>query len=86
MKNQNNIERIIADSKLTEENQIDLRNRLKPLAGLSGIESICLDNEELFIEYNPIQQNRDSIIAELRKTGFPSKQVEIQSVPAQESL
>ena len=48
---------------------------------IPGIESICLDDEELHIEYNPAFHNKDSINAELRAIGFPAVHLYIDPVP-----
>ena len=77
MKNQNHIENIIADKKLTDNEHLRWRVKLKKLSTLSGIESICISKEELFIEYNPLEQTSDSIFTELRRIGFPAKQLEL---------
>mgnify|MGYP001815955091 FL=1 len=81
MKNQYLFENIIADRELTENEHLRLRARLRGLSTSSGIESICLSKEELFIEYNPLLKTSDDIYEELRTMGFPSKQLELVIVP-----
>ncbi len=77
MKNQYLFENIIADRKLTENEHLRLRAKLRRLSISSGIESICLSKEELFIEYNPRLKTKEFIFDELRTMGFPSKELEL---------
>ncbi len=81
MKNQNLIIRIIADWKLSQNEQIKWRKKLKIFSMVPGIESICLDNKELFIEYDPALHSKASINAEVRAVGFPAEHLYIEPVP-----
>ena len=80
MKNQNSIENIIADKKLTDNEHLRWRVKLKKLSSQSGIKSICVSKEELFIEYNPQKQTSESIYTELRTMGYPAKQLELVDI------
>jgi len=80
MKNQNLFENIIVDEKLTDNDHLRWLINLRRIDSLTGIESICLSKEELFIEYSPLFHTSVSVLDELRKLGFPSKQLEIAPV------
>jgi len=80
MKTQYLFENIIANRDLTDNEHLRWRAKLKRMSSQTGIESICLSKQELFIEYNPNEQTRDSIFEELRRMGFPSKQLELVPV------
>lgn len=80
MKNQYQFENIIADRELSDNEHLRWRATLRKLSRSSGIESICISKEELFIEYNPLLKSRILILEELRMMGFPSKQLDLVSV------
>jgi len=80
MKNQYQFENIIADRELSDNEHLRLRAKLRKLSRSNGIESICISKEELFIEYNPLLKTRNLILEEIRKIGFPSKQLEMVPV------
>ncbi len=62
------------------ESEVIFEQALRRINSLSGIESICLSKEELFIEYSPVFLTKVSVFAELRKIGFPAKQLELAPV------
>lgn len=80
MKTQYQFENIIADRELSNNEHLRWRATLRKLSRSSGIESICISKEELFIEYNPLLKSRILILEELRMMGFPSKQLDLVSV------
>jgi len=80
MKNQNLFENIIMDEKLTESEHLRWLIKLRRIDSLTGIESICLSKEELYIEYSPLFHISVSVLDELRKLGFPSKQLKLAPV------
>lgn len=80
MKTQYQFENIIADRELSDNEHLRWRATLRKLSRSSGIESICISKEELFIEYNPLLKSRILILEELRMMGFPSKQLDLVSV------
>lgn len=80
MKTQNLFENIIIDEKLTDSEHLRWLIKLRRIDSLTGIESICLSKEELFIEYNPLFHTSISVLDELRKLGFPAKQLKVATV------
>jgi hypothetical protein len=81
MKNPNQSERIIADWKLNRDEQTKWLKKLSALSLVPGIKSICFDDKELHIEYDPAIQNQDSINSKLRATGFPAIHLHTEPIP-----
>ncbi len=59
-------------SVLTEKEQSDCRVLLKDMLKQQGIISLCLDNENLFVEYNPEILNLEKIYQMMENVGFPA--------------
>jgi len=58
---------------LTAKEQNDFRLKFKPLLNIDGVSSICLEEEDLFVEYDPKTFNLDFFKDVLTDTGFPLK-------------
>lgn len=80
MKKKYSLKRQSTQKVLTEKEQNEFRLKLKGLSNFNGIESICLEAEELFIEYNPQKLNESIINSELTKINFPASNVTFKSV------
>lgn len=73
MKNSLNLEILKTNKKLTTEEQNSFRQVLKPLLNISGIMSLCLEDKELYVEFNPTLLNINSFKPKLIELGFPIK-------------
>lgn len=71
MKNSFNLKIVKTSKKLTTEEQNTFRQKLKPLLNVSGIMSLCLEDKELYVEFNPTSFNLDSFKQSLIVAGFP---------------
>lgn len=71
MKNSFNLEIVKTSKKLTTEEQNAFRQKLKPLLNVSGIMALCLEDKELYVEFNPTSFNLDSFKQSLIVAGFP---------------
>jgi len=71
MKNLFNLEILKTNKKLTTEEQNSCRQKLKPLLNVSGIMALCLEDKELYVEFNSTLFNLDSFKQSLMKAGFP---------------
>lgn len=71
MKNTLRIEVMSTDRPLTENEQNAFRAQLQHLMGLNGIESMCIEAENLYVEFNPDFFNLDSFKQVLTDIGFP---------------
>ncbi|PLW96107.1 MAG: hypothetical protein C0591_09545 [Marinilabiliales bacterium] len=71
MKNLFKLEIISTTKVLNKEEQALLRNTLKPILKWQSIKSMCLEEKELFIEYNPDLFNLESFKMVLIDIGFP---------------
>lgn len=71
MKTANSLQVIKAATPLEKKEQIAIRNRLKFLLGKDGIVSMCLDFENLYVEYNPNMYSVEKLKSRLREVGFP---------------
>ncbi len=71
MKNSFNLKILKTNKTLTTEKQNAFRLKLQPLLKLDGIMSICLEAEELYVEFNPVSFNLDSLKLILKDIGFP---------------
>jgi len=78
MKNSFNIETLETIRTLTLEEQNTFRIKFKPLLKIKGIKSLCLEAEELFVEFNPTEFNLDSFKIRLVEMGIPMKLEAIQ--------
>jgi hypothetical protein len=78
MKNSSNLEILKTNKKLTIEEQNTFRQKLKPLLNVSGIKALCLEDKELYVEFNPTLLKLDSFKQRLLKAGFP---IELNAVP-----
>ena len=65
------LEIIKTNKTLTTEEQNSFRLKLKYLLSIDGIESICLEAKELFVEFNPITFNLESFKQDLIHADFP---------------
>lgn len=72
MKKANNFIIIKTISVLTEKEQSECRVLLKDMLKQQGIISLCLDNENLFVEYNPEILNVENIYQMMENVGFPA--------------
>lgn len=71
MKNSFNLKIVKTSKKLTTEEQNTFRQKLKPLLNVSGIMALCLEDKELYVEFNPTSFNLDSFKQSLIVAGFP---------------
>ena len=71
MKNSNGFEIVKTNKNLTNSEQNNLRDLLRPLLNKEGIISMCLDNKSLFVEFNPEILTVNSIYELLEEKGFP---------------
>ena len=58
---------------LTTKEQNTFRLKFKPLLKLEGIMSLCLEAQELYVEFDPALFKLDSFKIILKKAGFPLK-------------
>ena len=72
MKKANSFIIIKTISVLTEKEQSDCRVLLKDMLKQQGIISLCLDKENLFVEYNPEILNLENILQMMENVGFPA--------------
>ncbi len=79
MKKINSFQIIKTNTVLTEEEQSGCRELLKDMLKQKGIISLCLDKEDLFVEYNPEILNVERIFLMLENIGFPTNK-EIKNV------
>ncbi len=79
MDNQNSLKIVKVEKALSEDEQKDYRLKLAGLAKVAGIISICLESEELYLEYDPYKCSIEFIQAELEKIGFPTKKKKKQN-------
>lgn len=75
MKKANSFIIIKTISVLTEKEQSECRVLLKDMLKQQGIISLCLDNENLFVEYNPEILNVEKIYQMMENVGFPADRV-----------
>ena len=74
MNTTNNL-KIIETSFSFNQDQVSFyKNQLKQLKGVSGIISLCLDENSLFVEYSKSEISTDSIINHLKELKFPMKE------------
>ena len=71
MKNLFKLEVLKTNKILTTEEQSNFRLKFKPFLNIAGIISLCLEEEHLYIEYDPITFNLDSFKEILTAVGFP---------------
>jgi hypothetical protein len=74
MKNTFNITILNTKRKLNDDDRIYYRRLLRPLLGLDSIISLCLEDNELYVEYDPNLFNIESFKAILLDIGFPLKE------------
>ncbi len=79
MKKANSFQIITTIMVLNEKEQSDCRVLLKDMLKQKGIISLCLDKENLFVEYNPEILNVEKIFTMLGNVGFPAEK-EIENV------
>lgn len=72
MKKANSFIIIKTISVLTEKEQSDCRVLLKDMLKQQGIISLCLDKENLFVEYDPEILNLENILQMMENVGFPA--------------
>jgi len=73
MNDSSNVAILKTNKKLTAEEQETFRRKFKPLVNISGIMSLCIEANELNVEYNSTQFNLDSFKLLLVELGFPLK-------------
>jgi len=73
MKNSFKLEVLKTNETLTAKEQNDFRLKLKPFLNIDGVSSLCLEEENLYIEYDPKSFNLDSFKDILKDAGFPLK-------------
>ena len=73
MKNSFNLEILKINKNLTAEEQKTFRQKFEPLLDTPGIMALCLEAQELYVEFNPILFNLDSFKLLLIELGFPLK-------------
>jgi hypothetical protein len=71
MKNSFKLKILKTSKTITTEEQNAFRLKLQPLLKLDGIMSLCLEAEELYVEFNPTFFNLDSFSLILTDLGFP---------------
>jgi hypothetical protein len=71
MKNTFKLEVLRTSRTLTAEEQSNFRLKFKPFLNIDGVISLCLEEEHLYIEYDPISFNLDSFKEILTAVGFP---------------
>jgi hypothetical protein len=71
MKNSFNVEILKTNKTLTTEEQNTFRLIFQPLLKLEGIISLCLEEEELFVEFDPTLIKLDSFKFMLIEAEFP---------------
>lgn len=71
MKNSFNLEVLKTSKTLTTEQQRSFRIKLKPLLGQDGVISLCLEADELYIEFDSAFFNLSSFRDILKDVGFP---------------
>lgn len=79
MKKTNSFQIIRSSTVLNEKEQSNCRDLLKDVLKQPGIISLCLDKENLFVEYNPGVLYMEKILLLLENVGFPVGK-EIQNV------
>lgn len=73
MKNSFSIETLKTNETLTTEEQNIFRQQFKPLLNVDGIISLCLEAEDLYVEFNPVSFKLDSFKHSILDMGFPLK-------------
>jgi len=73
MKNLFKLEVLKTSKTLTAKEQIDFRLKIEPFLNIDGVSSLCLEEEDLYIEYDPKYFNLDSFKDILIEDGFPLK-------------
>ena len=73
MKNLFKLEVLKTSKTLTAKEQNDFRLKFKPFLNIDGVSSLCLEEENLYIEYDPKSFNLDSFKDILTDAGFPLK-------------
>jgi hypothetical protein len=71
MKNSFNVEILKANKTLTTEEQKAFRLKFRPLLKLAGIISLCLETEELYVEFDSTLFKLDLFKSILIEAGFP---------------
>lgn len=74
MKNTFNITVLNTNKVLNNDEQIYYRRLLRPLLRLDSIISLCIEDSELYVEYDPYLFNIESFKAILLDIGFPIKE------------
>ncbi|KAF0243358.1 MAG: hypothetical protein Q8K92_02865 [Leadbetterella sp.] len=67
---------------LTTEEQKAFRLKFKPFLNIAGVISLCLEEEDLYIEYDPISFNLVSFKQNLTDAGFPLEDENINGASA----
>lgn len=71
MKNSFKLEILKTNKILTTEEQSAFRLKFNPFLNIEGVISLCLEEEHLYIEYDPITFNLDSFKEILTAVGYP---------------
>jgi len=73
MKNLFKLEVLKTNKTLTEKEQNAFHESFKPFLNIDGVISLCLEEEHLYLEYDPKSFNLDSFKSVLTDAGFPLK-------------
>jgi len=73
MENSFSIEVFKTNKTLTTEEQNIFRENFKPLLTVDGMISLCLEAEDLYVEFNPVSFQLDSFKHNIMDMGFPLK-------------
>ena len=73
MKNIFKLETLKTNKTLTAKEQNDFRLKFKPFLNIDGVSSLCLEEKNLYIEYEPTSFNLDLFKDILTDAGFPLK-------------
>jgi len=79
MKKFNQLEIIHTRHLLSPKQQEQMRCRLQQLLKVTGIISLCLDSQMLYVEYSDEFQDPGSLKRMLREIGFPLKEKVLHS-------
>jgi hypothetical protein len=77
MKNSFSIKTLKTNETLTAVEQNIFRQKFKPLLKVYGIISLCLEAENIYVEYNPVSFKLDSFKLNILDLGFPLKTDEV---------
>jgi len=73
MNNLIKLEVLKTNKTLTAKEQVDFRLKFEPFLNIDGVISLCLEEEQLYIEYDQKSFNLDSFKDVVTGAGFPLK-------------